>query len=108
VAGPARTDDHMSESVHRSAMEGADPNPEKRRDIIVKGFNPSFDHQKEASSVPPSSGDAAEAENLVKGAVINAKDAKEAAEKAKVDAEIKKSTDKQKAEKAAKEAKELP
>lgn len=43
VAGPERTDDHMSETVHRSAMEGGDPNPEARRDLIVKKFDPSFD-----------------------------------------------------------------
>jgi len=63
VAGPEVTDGHNSESVHRSAMEGGEPNPEKRRDLIVKGFNPSFDAQKVASTVPASSGDAAEADS---------------------------------------------
>jgi phage repressor protein C with HTH and peptisase S24 domain len=33
----------MSETVHRSSMECTDPNPEKRRDIVSKGYNPSFD-----------------------------------------------------------------
>jgi hypothetical protein len=33
VAGPEVTDGHMSETAHRSAMEGGDANPERRRDI---------------------------------------------------------------------------
>lgn len=43
VAGPEVTDKHMSETAHRSAMEGGEPIPEARRDLIVKGHNPSFD-----------------------------------------------------------------
>jgi len=43
VAGPEVTDNHNSETVHRSAMEGGEPIPEARRDLIVKGHNPSFD-----------------------------------------------------------------
>lgn len=43
VAGPEVTDKHNSESVHRSAMEGGEPFPERRRDLVVKGYNPSFD-----------------------------------------------------------------
>ena len=75
VAGPEVTDKHNSETVHRSAMEGGEPLPERRRDIVTKGYNPSFDPQKEASTVPASSGDAAEAENKAKGDAIKAKDA---------------------------------
>jgi len=83
VAGPEVTDDHMSETVHRSAMEGGDALPSRRRDIIDKGFNPSFDASKQASTVPASSGDAAEADSKVKG---DAKKAKESVEKAETDA----------------------
>jgi len=43
VAGPEVTDAHNSETVHRSSMEGTDPNPEKRRDIVTPKYNPSFD-----------------------------------------------------------------
>jgi hypothetical protein len=45
VAGPERTDEHMSESVHRSAMEGGEPNPDKSRSLI-KNF-PMFNYPKE-------------------------------------------------------------
>jgi len=67
VAGPEVTDDHMSETVHRSSMEGGDAVPSKRRDIIVKDYNPSFDASKQASTVPASAGDAAEADSQAKG-----------------------------------------
>jgi len=81
VAGPERTDDHMSETAHRSSMEGGEPNPELRRDLVVKGFNPSFDPATQASTVPASSGDAAEAQSAATGAANNAKAAAEKAEK---------------------------
>lgn len=42
VAGPVRTDKHMSESVHRSSMEGGDAIPDKDRGHI-KNF-PMFDY----------------------------------------------------------------
>jgi hypothetical protein len=86
-------------------MEGGEPIPESRRDIVTPGHNPSFDPKKQESTNPPSSGDAAEAASRKLGDARNAKDAKEAAEKAVIDAELKKSADRQKAEKAAKEAK---
>jgi len=43
VAGPTVTDGHIGASVHNSAMEGGEPIPEPRRDLIKNGFNPSFD-----------------------------------------------------------------
>ncbi|MEC8426919.1 MAG: hypothetical protein VXZ35_00730 [Pseudomonadota bacterium] len=52
VAGPERTDAHMSETVHRSAMEGGDPNPSKKREII-KNF-PMFQYPMD-SEAPMSS-----------------------------------------------------
>jgi hypothetical protein len=42
VAGPEVTDDHMSEAVHRSAMEGGDANPDKSR-ALIKNF-PMFNY----------------------------------------------------------------
>jgi len=42
IAGPERTDNHMSETVHRSAMEGGDAIPDKDRGHI-KNF-PMFDY----------------------------------------------------------------
>jgi hypothetical protein len=56
-------------------MEGGEAIPEPRRDLIVKAFNPSFDHQKEASTVHASSGDAAEQKSEAIGAARNAKEA---------------------------------
>jgi len=44
VAGPERTDEHMSETVHRSAMEGGDAIPDKSRSLI-KNF-PMFNYPK--------------------------------------------------------------
>lgn len=104
VAGPEVTDGHNSETVHRSAMEGGEPNPEARRDLIVKGYNPSFDHQKEASTNPPSSGHAAELESKAKGEAKNAKEAAEKAEKEAKEAKVKAAVDKAKAEVAASKA----
>lgn len=42
VAGPEVTDDHMSETVHRSSMEGGDANPDKSR-ALIKNF-PMFNY----------------------------------------------------------------
>jgi hypothetical protein len=43
MAGPEYTD-QVGASTHMSAMNhGMPANPESRRDIIVKGHNPSFD-----------------------------------------------------------------
>ena len=95
----------MSETVHRSAMEGGEPNPEARRDLVVKGYNPSFDASTQASTNPASSGDAAELQSVATSA---AKKAKEAAEKAASDekmAKLQAAADKAKAEVAASKAK---
>ena len=87
VAGPDRSD-QIGESVHRSAMEGGDAIPSARRDIINKGFNPSFDHPREKSTNHASSGDAAEATSKKIGAEKAAKEAKEKAEKEARDAKM--------------------
>jgi len=42
VAGPQRTEGRMSESVHRSSMEGGDANPDKSR-ALIKNF-PMFNY----------------------------------------------------------------
>lgn len=34
IAGPDVIGDHIGESVHRSAMAGSDPNPDKSRNLI--------------------------------------------------------------------------
>lgn len=54
VAGPERTDEHMSETVHRSAMEGGDANPDKSR-ALIKNF-PMFNYpvHSDAPSAPHS------------------------------------------------------
>jgi hypothetical protein len=82
VAGPEVTDEHMSESVHRSSMEGGEPFPEQRRDLVTPGHNPSFDPATQPSTNPASSGDAAEASNAAKGAKLSAELNKKAAEAA--------------------------
>lgn len=57
VAGPEVTDAHMSETVHRSAMEGGDANPDRSR-ALIKNF-PMFNYPATPSapsapnSIPP-------------------------------------------------------
>lgn len=54
VAGPERAVDHMSETVHRSAMEGGDANPDKSRSLI-KNF-PMFNYPKTSDTPAPPHG----------------------------------------------------
>jgi len=96
VAGPEYTD-QIGASVHNSAMESGEPIPEPRRDMINPGFNPSFDHQKQASTNPSDSGHAAEKESAAKGAAKNAKEAAEKANKDAADAKNKAFDEEQKA-----------
>jgi hypothetical protein len=51
VAGPERTEGRMSESVHRSSMEGGDANPDKSRSVI-KNF-PMFSYPPVESEAKP-------------------------------------------------------
>lgn len=94
VAGPEVTSEHIAESTHRSAMEGGDALPSRRRDVVTPKYDPSFDASKQASTNPASSGDAAEQKSRALGDAKNAKEAEEKAKKAVVDAELKKSADK--------------
>jgi len=81
VAGPDQTD-QIGKSVHAASMEGGEPNPEERRDLIgpaPKSFTPFA----EKSSAPADTGAAAATDAKAKGAAKNAKEAVVAADKAK-------------------------
>lgn len=57
------TDKHLSETVHRSAMEGGDANPDKSRSLI-KNF-PMFEYPKTSDApAPPNSIAAPEAPSV--------------------------------------------
>jgi hypothetical protein len=91
VAGPD-TISQIGESVHKSAMEGGDPNPDFGRSVLgnhPKSFTPDY-----SKTEVKSSGDAAVAEFKAKGAAINAKAAEKAAEEAKIEAEQKANSEK--------------
>jgi len=97
----------MSETAHRSAMEGGDAIPESRRDLINKGHEPSFDPNGPSTN-HASSGDAAEAQSKATGAANAAKEAAEKAEKEAKEAKQAELTKASKAAAAAKDAKAAP